>query len=530
MRKICLLACLIASPLRGQVPVQEGSLTSEAAALAVALYNAPETIRSSGDTRIASATEMNGDVGVLEGTLTLTGHIHGNLVIINGDLVADSGAVVDGEVTVIGGTVRGADHLAAKQIVWYRDRIKYELREGSLVLMREGMADELSAGRDFRFGRTDLVVSARGSYNRSEGLPILAGPRLTLGRRNPTRLEAFLVFRTAAGFAFGNDDYGNVFNVEQFVGGKLAAKVGVRYGNEIQPVEAWGLSNREASIAAFVLHRDYRDHFMQRGWTVFLAAGRTGLPLDWRFEYTDQTFDSAPLRDPFSVLHNHAGWRRELHVATQRVRALTPRLRYDTRNEDFDPASGWLVRAEAEIALSAWRYRYGLIDARRYARLTPHARLSLRAVAAGTLSDDSLPAFRQQALGGEASLPAYDIYDFDCGGHAVPDVSATPFYGCDRLLLLQLEYQSSFSALTRFSTRFGHDFGLFDNVRWMVFFDTGRSWTPARTAGSRGVGTPDFITDAGFGIRFGRLGAYWAVPLSARQSGVNFFMRLGPRL
>jgi hypothetical protein len=167
---------------------------------------------------------------------------------------------------------------------------------------------------------------------------------------------------------------------------------------------------------------------------------------------------------------------------------------------------------------------------RRYARLTPYSRVSLRAVAAGSINGDALPAFRQQALGGEASLPAYDLYDFDCGGHDVPVLPYSPYYGCDRLMLLQLDYQANFRLLSRIARNFSHDFGLFDNIKWSVFFDTGRTWTTPEATGVRQRGTRDFIADAGFGIRFGRLGAYWAVPLSARQSGVNFFMRLGPRI
>ena len=40
----------------------------------------------------------------------------------------------------------------------------------------------------------------------------------------------------------------------------------------------------------------------------------------------------------------------------------------------------------------------------------------------------------------------------------------------------------------------------------------------------------DFAADGGFGLKLGPVGVYWAVPLSARADGINFFVRLGNRL
>jgi len=45
-----------------------------------------------------------------------------------------------------------------------------------------------------------------------------------------------------------------------------------------------------------------------------------------------------------------------------------------------------------------------------------------------------------------------------------------------------------------------------------------------------GLGARDFAADAGFGVRLGPVGIYWAVPLSSAGQGINFFVRLGPRL
>ena len=239
----------------------------------------------------------------------------------------------------------------------------------------------------------------------------------------------------------------------------------------------------------------------------------------------NSTSANAVVHDPFTILYNNHAWRSEPAVREERFTTVDAALRYDSRNNLRDPAAGWLAHIGAELELKGSdRYRYGVIDVRRYARLSPNAKLTMRALAAGSITGDSLPTFRQQSLGGEGSLPGYELHQFDCGAHAVG------VYGCDRVALVQLEYQSNFSAFSRVARQLGRDFGLLDNIRWLVFVNSGRAWSEAAAAGIRGRGTSDFVTDAGVGLRFGELGVYWAVPLSDRGTSTNFFVRLGPRL
>ena len=60
-----------------------------------------------------------------------------------------------------------------------------------------------------------------------------------------------------------------------------------------------------------------------------------------------------------------------------------------------------------------------------------------------------------------------------------------------------------------------------------------RAWTERdalRSAGDgRSPGLDDFAADAGFGLRLGRIGLYWALPLSGHDDGINFFVRIGSR-
>ena len=522
MRKpLLLIALLLAWPLDAlaQTPVTEAELTEEQAQFLIAFFNRTGTTRMTGDARLPPQSET-GDVAMLAGELSLAGHVTGSVVVINGSLRFEPGSRVDGDVFVIGGPILEPANAVARSVTLYREFVRYELNEGVLGYRRDATRDELSAGRAFSFGRTDLLIAARGGYNRVEGLPVQIGARLTLGHSNPSVFEGSLIARTAV-----LDEPGYVARFEQFLGGRRAARVGFRWADETLPIEQWGLSDRENSLAAFLLHRDYRDHYDREGWTAWFRIGKAGLPIDFAIGYSEFDVSSAEVNDPFTILYNDDPWRGEPQQRDARFTTLNARVLYDTRNDDRDPADGWLANIGVELEVKGReRYRYGNIDVRRYARLSPNSRIAMRALVAGSIKGDSLPAFRQQALGGEGSLPGYELHQFDCGAHTVRA------FGCDRVALVQLEYQSNFRAFSRIARRLGRDFGLLDNIRWLAFVNSGRAWTEADAAGPRGRGTSDFVTDAGVGLRFGDLGVYWAVPLSDRGTQTNFFVRLGSRL
>jgi hypothetical protein len=173
------------------------------------------------------------------------------------------------------------------------------------------------------------------------------------------------------------------------------------------------------------------------------------------------------------------------------------------------------------------------LDLRRYSRISPYSLLGFRVVAAGSVDGKALPPQRQHTLGGEGTLPAFGLLRFDCGArHLEPEETAAryPYYGCDRLALVQLEYQASFPLARRLGDRIGLSANFTNSVRWVAFFDAGRAWTEPDARAGRGGGNDEFSADAGIGIRIGGIGAYWAVPLSGAERPLNFFVRVGPRL
>jgi outer membrane protein assembly factor BamA len=264
--------------------------------------------------------------------------------------------------------------------------------------------------------------------------------------------------------------------------------------------------------------------------------------------YTDERQTSVRPREPFALFDGRNDWRPEPLAAEGYVRAISLDLSYDSRNVPADPSHGWWLRATLERALGGSlstqldtialpaprRFWDGSLDLRRYARLGPSSRLAVRALLTGSLTGEALPVQRQHTLGGEGSLPGFYARRFDCGAQSQfvrrDSVNYQLYYGCDRAVLIQLEYQTDFKFLRRLRNTAVDQLGLLQRVRAAVFFDAGRAWNENEARNGRGSGNDDFAADGGFGVRLGPVGLYWAVPLSGRGEPMNFFLRLGPRL
>lgn len=531
-------------------------LTQDVAESLAAFYNRPATTRFSGPARIAQGSVLDGDVASIGGPLEVAGTVAGDVVVLNGDLALLPGGRIAGTATVVGGAFSGDPSAVEAGLTVYREALRFRREEDRIVAVEPERPGLISAGRPTWFGRTDLMVTVDGSYNRVEGLPITFGPRIELGHSNPTVLDARMIYRTRSGLRMHPDDFGHVLRLEQYLGGHRALLFGVQKHHTIDPIERGWLTDTENSLSTFILHRDYRDHYTRRGWSAYLRfIGRTR-PFEAGVALLDEAHGGIQPGTPWSLLDNHEPWRAQPQVAEGELRTVQGWFRWDTRNDREDPSTGWLIGIEAEqglegsLEIQAQQTGVGLppfplearsvgaeyttirLDARRYLRVGPRTRIALRGVFDGSPDDGALPPQRQHVLGGEGNLPGYDRFRFDCGARSGgTDIEGYyPYYGCDRMVLLQAELR--FAVLPGFSLghRLGLDFDLLTTPELVLFGDAGRAWIEPESAGYRtDLGPGDLRYDAGVGLRLGRLGFYIAAPLED-GGRANFFVRLGPRL
>lgn len=560
-------------------------------------FNDPAVLQFSGRTRVPAGTTLRGDVAVLGGPLVLAGRIEGRVVVVNGDVSLLPGGAVTGGITVVGGVVTGADAASVGgEMLAYAERLQYERRGEQMVALLPDTARSPDAGFPVRTdeggraigesssgdeGRRDFVVATGQSYNRVEGMPITFGPVVETGGTNPTRLRASAIYRTEEGLALGPGRWGYDVRLEQFLGGERALRVGAAVRSVVDPVEGWHVSKLENGLATFFLRRDYRDHYERKGWSAYLTAAPRQSPLSLTAEFRSEHHNTVPSGSPWTLFDNEERWRPQPLAAEGRLKSASLRGAYDTRSEREDPATGWHVQAEVEQAVDTELVRHealrldapagpvlpaehfggftaGMLDVRRYNRISPTSRLNVRLMAGGSLDGSRLPPQRQHALGGEGSLPGYGLFSLDCGARRtavlrprdvrerdetldLPSVFF-PAYGCDRFALVQAEYRSKLQFRFRWSepddSGEGNDdapvsgpaglagalpAGLWNaEFSWVAFVDAGGGWSVSRDT------FDETAVDVGFGLLLGKVGVYGALPLEGGR-GVNLFVRLAPR-
>ncbi len=559
------------SPLLGQERrIEEADLPRWVEEDVINFFNDPSTIHFTARTRIPSTRVVLGDVAALGGPFTIAGEVDGDLVVVNGDLVFETGGVVTGDVLVVGGRVLGEDLAEIGGNLRIFDEPLRYVQRGDRIASAGRPEKREGFGPDFPWGDARFTIKAGQNYNRTEGLPVMFGPSFRTAGANPLRLDVFGIWRTEMGFDLDEDDFGYALRAEQALGGRNNIAVGGTLFSAAGPIEDWGINNLEASLTTFVLHKDYRDYYERSGWSAYAQFRFPYTPVELKAEYFQEDHDFMPVASPWSITKNDEPWRRQPLVAEGRARFLEGSITVDTRNDQDDPSDGWLLRASARKGLGGdlsipshvispegppetidpqefdTDFLTGFLDIRGYFRINPGASLNLRGVMGGAMNDVPLPPQFQHSLGGVGSLPGHRMFTQDCGArdvaavfdHVTSQGSLTPevfpSYGCDRFALFQVEFRGNLFLDWGLGGDDGRDpwrddWNWYPDIdfspNWSAFFDAGRAWNLDSS-------DTDTLMDVGVGLFFGDLGLYFAFPLNEDQNGDrdgNFFIRLSRR-
>jgi cytoskeletal protein CcmA (bactofilin family) len=526
----------------------------------VALFNATGALRATDRVDIEAGRIVNGDVAVLNGPLTIAGHVSGRVLAINADVILRKGARIDGDLLVVGGEVEGSDGaVIGGELRIYHPPLRYTVSGDKLVAAESDQAEDQWWRLWERSGRRNfnrLVIANAGVFNRVEGLPVRIGPSLYRDQGwGHLRLDATAIVRTTSSFSGSHANVGNDVRGEVRIGRQFGATIGGRLFDFIDGVEQWQLNNAEVGLAAFIFHRDYRDYYGRHGGEVH-AALRATESADLTLTYGDERWRAEPTNDPFTLVNNDLDWRDNPQMDAARFHVANLTLRIDTRNDTFNPWAGWYLLMDYErgtgritdpgptspltrpVPFGTTRYQRGFFDLRRYNRLGPDAALNLRVVLGGWMSGDPLPLERRLSIDGPGTVPGYDfrvpsVTDVGtcANGLAPPGRPAQ----CERVALAQLEYKSNI----RISFTDGEAPSRRNRFRadgaWVFFADAGRGWLVNAPGNPLNIGRHDlpplssYRTDIGGGLDFDQFGIYAAKALSTPSEALNVFVRIRHR-
>ncbi len=540
MRRLSLALLWVSLPLTAQAQqrdtiVVRAQLPRDVAVEVVSLFNATTTMRTTERTDIAAGREIAGDVAVLDGPLTVAGHVAGRLLAINSDVILARGARIDGDLLVVGGEVEGSEGaVIGGELRIYHAPLRYTQQGDQLIATLEETSIEEQWWRRFeRRGRRNfnrLEIASAGVYNRVEGLPVRVGPVLYRDQGwGHFRFEGTAVVRTESSFSSAEPDVGHDVRFEARAGRQFGATLGGRIYDIVEGVEGWQLSNAEVALASFFFHRDYRDYYQRHGGQLY-ASLRATENADLTLSYSDERWKPRVTRNPFAFTLNGVAWRENPVLDAGRFHLANLTLRIDTRNDELHPRAGWYLLADYERGT-------GRIDVA--GPTSPNAQLNLRLVTGGWLSGDPLPLERRLSIDGPGTVPGFDFRSVE-GGIDVgtcSEVASPPGRPaqCERVALAQLEYRKDLHVSMSRGLRALRRMRLRADGAWVFFADAGRGWLVNAPGSPLNVGREDlpplssYRTDIGAGLDFDILGIYAAKALSAPKEPLNVFLRVRRR-
>jgi hypothetical protein len=408
-----------------------------------------------------------------------------------------------------------------------------------------------------------LIISSGKTYNRIEGLPVHLGPSFhdSAGAAE-FNLSVLGIIRSANTFHWDSQNLGHRIMADMRVGRGRGYGLGVQSYDVMTPVETWQLPDPDASLAAFFGHRDFRDYFNRHGakaTATFNMSTRSSFSVDW----SDERWSSPQVRSVLTVFGNGKAWRANPVVDAGRFHIGVARANIDTRNDEINPSTGWLILAEYErgsgevttagptsalarpSAPTELTYGRVLVDLRRYNRLSPTTWVNGRLVLGGWLHGDQLPLERRFSVGGIGTIPGYDFRKYQPGMLDVSQCSdgGAPPPGnpaqCERVALAQLEYRNElhstfFDFLNSRAIRL-RGIGFTVRPTAVAFVDAGRGWLVGPPSGTLQYSSRSFPrfgtfrTDVGLGLDLGIIGVYVAKAVSTPKEPANVFLRVHRR-
>ena len=521
-------------------------------------YNDSATTRMTGDVSFPPGSGFTGRLALYRGSLRIAGTVRGDLVVVNATLYLLPGADLEGDVLVVGGRlIRSpeARHVGRERVIWDAAPV-LRSADGTLVVRerRRSLAELAAARTSFQTGkvRTTLLLATGGTYNRIEGLPIVAGPTFELrpSRKTTARLDLRGILRTAPEGSRLSSDFGYGVRAEfRFPHGGVAG----RLYSDVAPVEDQPLSAAENGWSAFLLQRDYRDWYERNGggglaWVQPTPSLRIELSLRRDRERSVRAVD------PWSVFRNSDTWRRNPLVDDGHYFTTGLEVGLDTRNDREVPTTGWYLRGRYEHSTSddiapvalpetvrpaiitggGYAFDRLTLDLRRYSRLTPALRVNSRLRAEGWIGGDRMPIQRRISLGGPDLLPGYEFRAFTCAPRGFSDAALVAL--CDRSITAQVEVRTRLALNLGYRLRDrdggpGRFIGI-EEADLVFFSDAGKAWLagngPEQVPVNRIPSFREWKADLGVGLDAGQIGAYLAKGFSGAEP-VRFLVRLQRR-
>lgn len=415
-------------------------------------YDRDEICRFDGSTTVSRNEVIRGPVVVSRGNLHVRGKIHGDVLVLYGDVVIHDKGKIRGDVTTINGNIRlrRYGYVSGKMLETHERNLRRTRRYVRNYSSYRYSYRPVNYGT-LRMPKTDHNIALR--YNRVEGVFLgLEVPRTLHRHASQFDLYGF------AGYGFDSEEFRYQIGLQRWLFDPVdfRTEIGFEYHDLTDTKDLWRIDYLENSLSAFFLNRDYHDYYQRQGYSFRLSQNFSRF-FQISGEYRRDDYFSMPLVTEWSLFRRDASFRSnpQLGQYEGNMRSIYAQLLVDTRNDIHYPRKGLYFRVSGETSHPGLRSDFDferyVTEARFYQPISNGERLMLRLIA-GTARGD-LPLQKNFEIGGLSTLRAYPFKAF----------------AGNRIFLANVEYLLSPDIFDNFLGIDGLDF--------IVFGDLGDAWS-----------------------------------------------------
>jgi len=370
-------------------------------------------LRFRSDAEIEEDQQIDGDILVVDGDLTVDGKVNGDILVIFGDVDLGSSAYVDGDVISVNGKVWSEDDAYVEGDIVVTDvPIEENDEDGVTIGKRERERSKHKRKQESWPDDSNELVYA--DYNRVDGL--------TLGMQFPrpgwwANKNHHFALLGKGGYSFASKRWQYQLGLERWTSGDFRFTIGGRVYDMTDTQDRWIICDHENALAAFFIKEDFRDYYNREGFSLYISQN-FGRRIKIKAAYHDDNFRNISKETNWALFGSKKNFRQnpmalpfEYSVvqgfdAPLNLKSISATLTIDTRNNRERPSKGWLINAFAELANedfeNAYAFERYLVDIVHYFPLSwdEHITLRLR----GGTSTGILPPMYWFDLGGISSL------------------------------------------------------------------------------------------------------------------------------
>ena len=416
-----------------------------------------ETFRYYEDHDVQSYETIDGNITVVRGDLTVRGIVEGDIVVIYGDVIIESKALINGNVTSIGGKIEQVESSQVRGNQIETSPKNIFRTSGFANNYRYDYGDDYDTWHySYQYQYSTLPMWPLEDqillrYNRVQGLFLgMEFPKSIANKYNIISLHGF------GGYGFKEKAWRYQIGIDRYFFNRTSYRfeIGANIHDLTDTKDDWIITPLENTLASFLIHEDFQDYYRRHGYEVHMSQNLT-IFLKATLAYRNDDYNSVKKNVDWALFGGDKKFRINPEIDEGNMRSIYGELYLDTRNNHETPRRGWYGKLSMEMSNSDLKsdfyFNQYILELRHYIPVSRNERLDLRFKAGS--AEGILPFQKRFELGGLSTLRGFRFKEF----------------AGDRLLLSNIEYNISPSIFSR-------HFMFFDDIRLIFFGDIGAAW------------------------------------------------------